>query len=96
MKSTSFGRSSQGPASIVAAVQGALPANRYSQAEITEALTRLPQFVPHADLLRRFHQTAKVEHRHLALRLESSDHVLAGDDLRRCVSWRLLRVALWP
>ncbi|MCB0930322.1 MAG: type III polyketide synthase [Mycobacterium sp.] len=70
MKSTSFGRSSQGPASIVAAVQGALPANRYSQAEITEALTRLPQFVPHADLLRRFHQTAKVEHRHLALRLE--------------------------
>ena len=33
----------QGPASIVAAVQGALPANRYSQAEITEALTRLPQ-----------------------------------------------------
>lgn len=70
MKSTSFGRSSQEPASIVAAVQGALPANRYSQAEITEVLTRLPQFAPHAELLRRFHQTAKVEHRHLALRLE--------------------------
>ena len=70
MKSISAGQSPQGPASVIAAVQGALPANRYSQAEITEALTRLPQFAPHADLLRRFHQTAKVEHRHLALPLE--------------------------
>ena len=49
---------------------GALPPNRYSQSEITEVLTQLPQFAPHADLLRRFHQTAKVSHRHLAPPLE--------------------------
>ena len=33
-------------------------------------LAQLPQFAPHADLLRRFHQTVKVNHRHLALPLE--------------------------
>lgn len=70
MKSNSAGHSSQGPASVIAAVQGALPAHRYSQAEITDVLVRLPQFAPHEELLRRFHQTAKVEHRHLALPLE--------------------------
>jgi alkylresorcinol/alkylpyrone synthase len=58
------------PTSVVAGVQGALPPNRYSQSEITEALVELPQFAPHADLLRRFHQTAKVNHRHLAMPLE--------------------------
>ena len=58
------------PTSVIAAVQGALPSNRYSQSEITEALVELPQFAPHADLLRRFHQTAKVNHRHLAMPLE--------------------------
>lgn len=58
------------PTSVIAAVRGALPPNRYSQSEITEALVQLPQFVPHADLLRRFHQTAKVKYRHLALPLE--------------------------
>lgn len=59
-----------GPTSVIAAVQGALPRHRYAQSEITEALITLPQFEPHADLLRRFHRTAKVEHRHLALPLE--------------------------
>ena len=59
-----------GPTSVIAAVRGALPPNRYSQSEITEALVQLPQFAPHADLLRRFHQTAKVDHRHLVLPLE--------------------------
>ena len=57
------------PTSVIAGVQGALPPNRYSQSEITEALVELPQFAPHADLLRRFHQTAKVNHRHLVLPL---------------------------
>ena len=59
-----------GPTSVIAGVQGALPPNRYSQSEITEVLIQLPQFAPHADLLRRFHQTAKVNHRHLVLPLE--------------------------
>jgi alkylresorcinol/alkylpyrone synthase len=58
------------PTSVIASASGALPPNRYSQAEITEVLTQLPQFAPHADLLRRFHQTAKVDHRHLVLPLE--------------------------
>jgi len=58
------------PTSVIASVHGALPANRYSQAEITEALSQLPQFAPHADLLKRFHQTCKVDHRHLVLPLE--------------------------
>ena len=56
--------------SVIAGVRGALPPNRYSQSDITEVLVQLPQFAPHADLLRRFHQTAKVNHRHLALPLE--------------------------
>jgi len=59
-----------GPTSVIAAVRGALPANRYSQNEITEALVQLPQFAPHAELLRRFHQTAKVNYRHFVLPLE--------------------------
>lgn len=36
------------------------------------------------------------EREFLALRLISSDHVLRGADLRRCVSWRLARAALLP
>lgn len=58
------------PTSVIAGARGALPPNRYSQSEITEVLIQLPQFAPHADLLRRFHQTAKVDHRHLVLPLE--------------------------
>ena len=63
-------KSSPWPTSVIAGVQGALPPNRYSQSEITEVLTQLPQFAPHADLLRLFHQTAKVNNRHLVLPLE--------------------------
>ena len=69
MVSTGANGSPSWPTSVIAGVQGALPPNRYSQSEITEALVELPQFAPHADLLRRFHQTAKVNHRHLALPL---------------------------
>ena len=70
MSSTHHKPSPQWPVSVIAGVQGALPPHRYSQAEITDALTRLPQFTDYADLLRRFHQTAKVDYRHLALPLE--------------------------
>ena len=70
MASSGAYSSPQWPTSVIAGVRGALPPNRYSQAEITDALVRLPQFVPHADLLRRFHQTTKVDHRHLVLPLE--------------------------
>ncbi len=70
MTSTGANSSRAWPTSVIAGVQGALPPNRYSQSEITEALVELPQFAPHADLLRRFHQTAKVNHRHLAMPLE--------------------------
>lgn len=71
MVQTGVNGSPQWPTSVIAAVHGALPPNRYSQAEITEALVGLPQFAAHADLLRRFHQTAKVEHRHMVLPLEN-------------------------
>ncbi len=70
MASSGAYSSPQWPTSVIAGVRGALPPNRYSKAEITDALVRLPQFVPHADLLRRFHQTTKVDHRHLVLPLE--------------------------
>ena len=68
--STRANRHPQWPTSVIAGVQGALPQNRYSQSEITEVLAQLPQFAPHADLLRRFHETVKVNHRHLVLPLE--------------------------
>lgn len=70
MVSTHMNSGPQWPTSVIAGVHGALPKYRYSQAEITEALVQLPQFAPHADLLRRFHQTTKVDHRHLVLPLE--------------------------
>ena len=73
--STGANSSRAWPTSVIAGVQGALPPNRYSQSEITEALIALPQFAPHADLLRRFHQTAKVNHRHLAMPLEKYSEV---------------------
>ena len=70
MVSTGANSSPSWPTSVIAGVQGALPQNRYSQSEITEVLAQLPQFAPHADLLRRFHETVKVNHRHLVLPLE--------------------------
>ncbi|MDF5753767.1 3-oxoacyl-[acyl-carrier-protein] synthase III C-terminal domain-containing protein [Spongiactinospora sp. TRM90649] len=55
----------------VAAVRGALPANRYPQHEITEAFAEvcLPLGADRR-LLRRLHTGARVGHRHLALPLE--------------------------
>jgi len=68
--STGVTSSVRWPTSVIAGVQGALPPHRYSQSEITEALVQLPQFAPHADLIRKFHQTAKVNHRHFVQPLE--------------------------
>ncbi|GAA4220495.1 alkylresorcinol/alkylpyrone synthase [Streptosporangium album] len=55
----------------IAAVRGALPPNRHSQAEITDAFARvcLPEDASRR-LLDRLHVSARVEHRHLALPLD--------------------------
>ncbi|WP_155356611.1 type III polyketide synthase [Acrocarpospora macrocephala] len=54
--------------SRIAAVYGAVPPNRYPQAEITDAVARM---CPGADrrVLDRLHRSAKVQHRHLAMPL---------------------------
>jgi alkylresorcinol/alkylpyrone synthase len=68
---------SKGPAaarahtSRIAGVQGALPAHRYSQAEITEAFLAAPAFAGCGEILSSLHRSAKVEHRHLVLPLEA-------------------------
>ena len=62
---------SGGPVSVIAGVQGALPANRYSQAEITEEFLSFPAFAGSEDLLRSLHRSAKVGHRHLVLPKEA-------------------------
>ena len=59
------------PISVIAGVQGALPANRYSQAEITEAFLDFPAFAGHEDIVRSLHRSAKVGHRHLVLPIEA-------------------------
>ncbi|MEV4189637.1 type III polyketide synthase, partial [Streptosporangium canum] len=55
----------------IAAVRGALPPNRHSQAEITDAFARicLPEGADRR-LLERLHAGARVEFRHLALPLD--------------------------
>lgn len=57
--------------SVLAGVQGALPAHRYSQAEITEAFLASPVFSQCGDILAGLHRSAKVDYRHLVLPLES-------------------------
>ena len=51
-------------------MQGALPSHRHSQQEIAETLLTLPAMAEHADIVRRMHRAAKVEHRNLVLPLE--------------------------
>ena len=63
--------SAAGPASTIVGVQGALPPNRYSQAEITEGFLRLPAFADYEDIVRSLHRSAKVGHRHLVLPIEA-------------------------
>ncbi|MGE0219716.1 type III polyketide synthase [Mycolicibacterium sp.] len=55
---------------VIAGVQGALPARRYLQSEITEALLKMPGFTEHADFVRALHRSAKVDSRHTVLPLE--------------------------
>jgi alkylresorcinol/alkylpyrone synthase len=57
--------------SVIAGVQGALPPNRYSQAEITEAFLAKPEFAAHQEILRSLHHSAKVSHRNLVLPIEA-------------------------
>ena len=57
--------------SVIAGVQGALPAYRYSQNEITDAFLASPVFAGCSEILSSLHRSAKVEHRHLVLPLEA-------------------------
>ena len=59
------------PVRVIAGVQGALPPNRYSQAESTDAFVADPEFAGHEKILRSLHHSAKVAHRHLVLPIES-------------------------
>ena len=56
--------------SVIAAVRGEVPARRYTQAEVTEALLAMPGYSEHGDFVRAVHQSAKVESRHMVLPLE--------------------------
>ncbi len=68
MTRNTFQRSNIG--SVLAGVQGALPAHRYSQSEITDALTGYPAFQGFEQPLRKLHASAKVNSRYLILPLE--------------------------
>jgi len=56
--------------SVIAGVYGALPPNRFTQDQITEAFVRIPGFADHADVVRALHAHAKVNARHFVLPLD--------------------------
>ena len=60
-----------GPVSVIAGVQGALPPNRFSQTEITEAFLASPVFADCGEILSALHHSAKVDYRHLVLPLDA-------------------------
>jgi alkylresorcinol/alkylpyrone synthase len=57
--------------SVIASVRGALPANRYTQDEVTEALLAIPGYAEHGDFVRAVHRAAKVDSRHMVLPLDA-------------------------
>ena len=65
--------------SVIAGVFGALPPNRYSQHELTNAFVELSGLKDHEAIVRRMHAGAKVNSRHLVLPLENY-HALASFD----------------
>jgi alkylresorcinol/alkylpyrone synthase len=53
--------------SVIAGVFGALPPYRYSQAELTDLFSSIPEFEGYEDVIRQVHASAKVNGRHLVL-----------------------------
>ncbi|OBA82966.1 polyketide synthase [Mycobacterium sp. 1164966.3] len=53
--------------SVIAGVFGALPPYRYSQEELTDLFSSIPEFKGYEDIIRQVHASAKVNGRHLVL-----------------------------
>ena len=56
--------------SVIAGVHGALPPNRYTQDEITDAFVGIPGYAEHEDVIRSLHKNSKVNARHFVLPLD--------------------------
>ena len=56
--------------SVIAGVHGVLPAHRYTQSEVTQAVLDFPGYEKFGDLVRSLHKSAQVNTRYLVLPLE--------------------------
>jgi alkylresorcinol/alkylpyrone synthase len=63
--------------SVIAGVNGVVPANRYSQDEITEAFVNVPSFAGFEKVVRGLHASAQVNSRHLILPIDQ--YLTLGD-----------------